>query len=122
MNSDEVERCIDKTPRTPRGIDSAKKSRCNKFVPLGLAQRLSTMVKRERAEVAFFEHQTKMLQRDETLSMSHTTVRTICCRFFFQCNAYTLSTPISHMRYCAGQLETIYGCTVYIMTTHRNNG
>eukprot|EP00731_Ephydatia_muelleri_P026437 Em0018g537a len=67
VNSDEVERCIDKTPRTPRGIDSAKKSRCNKFVPLGLAQRLSTMVKRERAEVAFFEHQTKMLQRDETL-------------------------------------------------------
>lgn len=97
MNSDEVERCIDKTPRTPRGIDSAKKSRCNKFVPLGLAQRLSTMVKRERAEVAFFEHQTKMLQRDETLSMSHTTVRTICCRFFFsmQC-IHSLHTDFTY--------------------------
>ena len=69
MNSTEVERCIDRTPRTPHGVDSARK--CKTFLPLGLAERLNTMIKRERAEVAFFEHQTKMLQRDETLSMLH---------------------------------------------------
>ena len=71
-------------PRTPHEIDSAKKSRCNRFVSLGLAEKLNTIIKRENAEVAFFEHQTTTTQSDEILGMSHCTHVYIHVNMYFE--------------------------------------
>ena len=62
---------MNRTPKTPRGIDSAKKLRLRKFISFGLAERLNTIIKRESAEVAFFEHQMRMTQKDESLGKSN---------------------------------------------------